>query len=435
MTKNLFLAYVISLFVVCSLPASTALAGILPQDGDAQYELEFWQSIQDSTDAEDYEAYLEAYPNGKFAPLARSRAARYRKAQPVTPQAAAAVTDMDIYYNVVTDANFRREPTSQSEKLGILQRGSRVHVTGRVVGKSWYRIQTDDNLTAYVFAELLREPPILQTPPAPVQTPVQTPVQAPVQAPAPAPAAAGVSAAAGRFETVRDCSDCPEMIVLPPGSFLMGDTNGDRSEKPAHKVTIKSAFAIGKYEVTTAEWNECVKAGGCSHKLKDDPAARSPVRDVSWADAQEYTHWLSKITGKHYRLPTEAEWEYAARAGTQTRYWWGQHADAEKANCKACGGTWDHDKPVEVDHFPPNPFGLYATSGSVWEWVADCWHHNYEGAPTDGSSWDSPDCREYVIRGGSWRNDSTYVHSASRFTYDANVRYLLNGFRVAKSLP
>jgi formylglycine-generating enzyme required for sulfatase activity len=216
----------------------------------------------------------------------------------------------------------------------------------------------------------------------------------------------------------------------------MGDDRGDRSERPAHRVTISKPYAIGKYEVTLAQWNACVQAEAC--KAITSAAGlpdKSPAKDLSWTDAQRYVQWLSKLTGQNYRLPTEAEWEYAARAGTGSRYWWGETMQAGKANCKGCGGDWSNDMPANVDAFPANPYGLYGMNGGVWEWVEDCWYKSYAGAPTDGSAWTRSDCRENVIRGGSWRNDSTYAHSASRFTYDMQVRYLLNGLRVAKTLP
>ena len=234
---------------------------------------------------------------------------------------------------------------------------------------------------------------------------------------------------------IRDCPSCPEMLVLQPATFTMGNNSGDRSERPAHRVSIKRPFAIGKHEVTTKQWKDCVKAGACSYNPDYTNASdNSPVRDISWSDAQEYVRWLSKITKQEYRLPTEAEWEYAARAGTSTRFWWGDSVGVGKADCKDCRGKWSREAPVDVDYYPPNPFGLHGTSGGVWEWVSDCWHKSYKGAPKDGSSWKKADCRENVIRGGAWRNDASYIHSTSRFKYDANVRYLLNGFRVAKTL-
>lgn len=225
------------------------------------------------------------------------------------------------------------------------------------------------------------------------------------------------------------------MVVLQPGSFVMGDDRGDRSERPAHRVSIAYAFAIGKYEVTLGQWNACVEAGSCRAIANTAGLSESsPAKDLSWNDAQQYVRWLSKLTGQNYRLPSEAEWEYAARAGTSSRYWWGDNMQSGKANCKGCGGDWSNEAPADVDAFPANPFGIYGTSGGVWEWVADCWNKSYAGAPKDGSVWTQSDCRENVIRGGSWRNDKTYAHAASRFTYDTGVRYILNGFRVAKSL-
>jgi formylglycine-generating enzyme required for sulfatase activity len=225
------------------------------------------------------------------------------------------------------------------------------------------------------------------------------------------------------------------MVSLPAGSFVMGDNRGDWSEKPAHSVTIKQPFAIGKYEITVAQWNACVLAGGCARSPDiAGTASEIPVRDVSWSDAVEYVKWLGDKTGKPYRLPTEAEWEYAARGGTKTRYWWGNKFVKGKVNCKDCGGAYDHDSPDKIGSLDPNPFGLHDMTGGVWEWVQDCWHHDYKGAPRDGSAWSKDYCRVRVLRGGSWRNDSSYVHSASRFKYDQDVRYLVNGFRVALTL-
>ena len=404
--------------------------GILPQDGEAQYELEFWQSIKDSTDAADYEAYLEAYPNGKFSLLAKSRAERYKKSAPEQP--ALIITDMDVDYIVVRTANIRQEPSAKSKRLGELKQDSTVHVTGQVSGSNWYQVKSATGIMGFVFGDLLQKTaPKPKAPTAPAPHSVPKPVAAPPIAEPKQAARPSTDKAEGK----RDCPACPEMLVVPAGTFTMGENRGDRSEKPAHKISIKRPFAIGKYEVTTGQWNECVKAGACSGKAeKTGSAEKSPVKDISWNDAQDYVRWLSQITKQEYRLPTEAEWEYSARANTQTRFWWGDKVGTGNANCKDCGGKWDRSAPTEVDAYPPNPFGVYGTNGGVWEWVADCWHKSYHGAPKDGSSWDKPDCRENVIRGGSWRNDASYIHSASRFKYDSNVRYLLNGFRVAKTL-
>lgn len=411
--------------------------GILPKDGAAQYEIEFWQSIKDSTDAADYEAYLESYPDGKFASLARSRAQRYKKEKPAPEKPALIITDMDTDYIVLRTANIRQEPSDQSKRLGELKKGSTIHVTGQVSGGNWYQVKSVTGIMGFVFGDLLQKP--VQKPEAPTSTPtprsVPKPVAAPIAKQDPKPKQA-TTQTGDKIEDGRDCPVCPEMITLPAGTFTMGEKRGDRSERPVHTVSIKRPFAIGKYEVTIGQWNECVKDGACSFKAaKGGPGDNSPVRDISWNDTQEYLRWLSQKTKQEYRLPTEAEWEYSARANRQTRFWWGDAVGTGNANCKDCGGKWDRSAPAEVDAYPPNPFGVYGANGGVWEWVNDCWHKSYAGAPKDGSSWNKPDCRENVIRGGSWRNDSSYVHSASRFKYDTNVRYLQNGFRVAKTLP
>ncbi|MBC7950445.1 MAG: SUMF1/EgtB/PvdO family nonheme iron enzyme [Rhodospirillaceae bacterium] len=235
--------------------------------------------------------------------------------------------------------------------------------------------------------------------------------------------------------TLRDCRDCPALVVMKPGSFTMGSMGGDASSKPPHKVTIAKPFALGKFEVTVAEWNACVQAGAC--KAAGEPGEggdRLPVRNVHWQDAQDYVAWLTKQTGRKYRLPTEAEWEFAARGGADSAYWWGDVFGKGKANCSDCGGAYDRKLPSPVDAFPANGFGLFGTAGGVAEWVQDCWHPNYAGAPKDGAAREEPNCRERVIRGGSWRNDHSYAASASRFYYDGDVRYIANGFRVVREM-
>jgi formylglycine-generating enzyme required for sulfatase activity len=236
-------------------------------------------------------------------------------------------------------------------------------------------------------------------------------------------------------DTFQDCDACPEMIALPAGSFIMGTKGGDPSETPAHTVKIARPFAMSRFEITAAEWKACVDAGGCKHQPKrKGMTGTSPVHNLSWLDTQQYVKWLSKRTGAKYRLPTEAEWEYAARAGTKTAFWWGNSVGKGNANCKNCGGDYNRKRPAVVDYFDGNAFGLQGMSGSVWEWVEDCWFDNYKGAPADGSARDRKNCQSRVLRGGSWRNDADYARSASRFTYDNDVRYVLNGFRVVREM-
>ncbi|HJV88614.1 MAG TPA: SUMF1/EgtB/PvdO family nonheme iron enzyme [Noviherbaspirillum sp.] len=342
--------------------------GVLPKDSAEQYELTFWDSIKDSNHISDYEAYLQAYPNGRFAALARARIERLRKAAPKAETPA---------------------------------------------------------------------PPAAKTPAA--KSPAEKPRPAPAKAaPAPSPAPSSASSPAPQPSTVKsagavkDCATCPDLVALPAGEFTMGSNTSDPSEKPAHRVTIGTPFAIGKYEVTVAHWDACADAGACPRPDNENRPKNTPMRDVSWDDAQLYVKWLAKVTGKPYRLPTEAEWEYAARGGTTTRYWWGDQMQRGKADCKDCGDPWQENAPTPVGSFAPNPFGLYDTSGSVWEWVSDCWHNNYKGAPHDGKAWDEANCRMRVIRGGSWREGASYMPSTTRFKYDASVRQSQNGFRVAR---
>lgn len=228
----------------------------------------------------------------------------------------------------------------------------------------------------------------------------------------------------------RDCPVCPEMVQILAGQFVMGSTF-DALERPPHLVKIDYPFAIAKYEVTVGSWKACVADGVCAELPKLEGAAVDmPVRNVAWTDTQSYIEWLSKKSGKTYRLPTEAEWEYAARATTDTTYWWGDNVEPDKSNCKDCGGVHDNKNPNQKGQYAANLFGLHDMNGNVWEWVADCWDKSYVDHPSDGSAWNQPDCRQRVLRGGSWRDDASYIRSASRFFYDADVRYSGNGFRV-----
>ena len=232
---------------------------------------------------------------------------------------------------------------------------------------------------------------------------------------------------------IRDCPQCPEIVLIQPGAFEMGSTEMFDFEAPVHQVSIRKPFYIGRREVTFEEWDACLAEGGCKQKPDDRGLGRSrrPVTDLDWDDAKGYVAWLSQKTGKTYRLPSESEWEYVARAGTTTTYPWGRTVDKDKANCLGC--TSDPvKKAIDTGSFPPNAFGVYDMAGNAAEWVEDCWSDNYKGAPTDGSAWTKPVCRERVLRGGSFNNDPRYLRSAARFKYDQNVRFYTNGFRVVR---
>ena len=239
------------------------------------------------------------------------------------------------------------------------------------------------------------------------------------------------------FQVIQDCDDCPKMVVIPAGSFVMGGSYED--EQPQHRVDVVK-FAMGKYEVTFDEYD--VFANSTGKDLPDDQGwgrGLQPVINVSWKDAQEYIEWLKLHTGWQYRFPSEAEWEYAARAGTTTDYWWGDEIredDTDWAHCNGCGSHWVGDKTARIGSFSASPFGLYDTAGNVWEWVEDCVHYNYMDVPDDGSAW-TEDCPSItrMMRGGSWNRNPNALRSANREWNDNYIEGNHIGFRVAQDLP
>jgi formylglycine-generating enzyme required for sulfatase activity len=275
--------------------------------------------------------------------------------------------------------------------------------------------------------------------PPPTQTTTPTPVPTPTPTPAPAPAPAQTSIETPRADTAkagdvfRDCADCPEVVVVPAGSFQMGSTT--EYEGPVHAVKIEKPFAIGRYEVTFDEWDRCVEEGSCKHRPDDREWGRGnrPAINVSWLDAKAFVTWLSEKTGQTYRLPSEAEWEYAARGGANTPYWWGRDVGARQANCRECK-TDGPAQTMPVGSFKANPSGLFDTAGNAAEWVEDCWNDNYRGAPVNGSAWQTGQCRLRVLRGGAFDSQAKYLRSQARFRYDSDVRFSANGFRVLREL-
>lgn len=241
-----------------------------------------------------------------------------------------------------------------------------------------------------------------------------------------------------------DAPTCPELVVIPPGEFIMGSTEAERQwaveqgarhqwvewEKPQHLVRIANSLAVGRYPVTFEEYGPFARTTG-----RAEPAdqgwgrGRRPVINVDWEDAKAYVEWLSVTTGEHYRLLSEAEWEYACRAGTTTRYWWGDEITPENANYGSDGG-----RTSEVGSYPANRFGLYDMHGNVWEWMEDRWHDSYNGAPDDGSAWSAANDSRRVLRGGSWSRKPGGLRSASRGRSLADDRKFNFGFRVARTL-
>ena len=241
-------------------------------------------------------------------------------------------------------------------------------------------------------------------------------------------------------DALRSGGRGPVMVMIPAGTFRMGCLSNDDDcsddELPLRDVTIGRPFALSVYEATFAEWDACVAAGGCGgHEPDDEGWGRGsrPVVNVSWDDARAYAQWLSAQTGAEYRLPSESEWEYAARAGTATKYSWGNEIGVNRANCSGCVSWWDYDLTAPVGAFESNAFGLHDMHGNVWEWVADC-SGSYAGAPTDGSAWPHGECSRRVLRGGAWSNIPRFLRAADRGRNASDYRNINVGFRVARTL-
>lgn len=370
----------------------------------AQNEPEFidWQAAQREGSREGYEAFLKLWPNSRYAPEATRKFRMLDQA-----------SDTALW----KDAVGKGTKEAYERYLQQYPNGSNVNKAARII------------------AELAAAQPLS-------------------------------SVAEGQLKSLaefRECADCPKMIVIPGGQFLMGSTASDISrndafenEGPQHKVTIAQRFAIGKYEVTFAEWDTCMQDGGCrGYRPGDEGWGRGnmPVMNVSWDDAKLYVRWLSQKTGKIYRLPTEAEWEYAARAGSSTKFYFGNDSkslckyanvadEAGSQNIRGSTGfsTWQicndgYFHTASVGSLAPNKFGLYDMLGNVGEWVEDVWHPNYNGAPSDGSAWlTGGDPQIRIGRGGSYYNLEDGVRSAVRLNYRAGSQGNLAGFRVARTL-
>ena len=253
------------------------------------------------------------------------------------------------------------------------------------------------------------------------------------------------------LDMFQECVVCPEMIVIPAGEFIMGapesEQGSEDNERPQHKVTFAAAFAVGRFALTFAEWDACVAEGGCRNYKPPDKGwgrGRQPVINLWWDDARAYVRWLSERTRRSYRLLSEAEREYVTRAGTTTPFWWGSSPSTDQANYDGsftypfhAGGSKGEfrKKTAPVDSFAPNPWGLYQVHGNVFEWVEDCWHGDYIGAPIDGSPWNDVDCDRHVLRGGSWDFPPSHLRSADRGAVASAVNLVPVGMRIARTLP
>lgn len=340
--------------------------------------------------------------------------------------AMSAIEQMDAEYVAIQPTAVQQQPNAESLQIVGLDVGQHITVTGRVRERNWYRVIVDSGHVGYVDGGYIRPLSVQEQQVAVVTAPPKPVKVSPVK-----PAVGVFESAENVF---RDCDLCPEMIGLDAGAFTMGSA-ADPSEQPPHDVTVGHRFAIGRFEVTIAQWAACFEDGGCSYEPKYSAEPEfAPMRNLSWDDAEEYVTWLRNKTGKPYRLPSEAEWEYAARGGTQSDYWWGDELGSGRANCRDCGGEWNRKLPARIGSFAANPFGIHDLNGGVAEWTGDCWFANHAKAPKDGSARNRRDCQKRVLRGGSWRDDGNYMRSASRLNYDASVQYVVNGLRVALTL-
>jgi len=255
----------------------------------------------------------------------------------------------------------------------------------------------------------------------------------------PTPLSNGNARALKRGDMFKECASCPDMIVVPAGEFLMGSQSpeGRDDERPQHKVAIANAFAVSKFEITFDEWDGCVAHGGCKNLVKDPIWGRGlqPVIKVTWDDATAYASWLTKQTGGLYRLLTEAEWEYVARAGLPGRL----PLDGSKSALDK-RAWYDHPKsnvgPLPVGSRDPNEFGLFDVLGNVWEWVEDCYKDSYDNAPTDGMAVELSSCHTHwrVLRGGAMDSELKDVSYTKRYGYGSSFIQINNGFRVARTL-
>ncbi len=247
----------------------------------------------------------------------------------------------------------------------------------------------------------------------------------------------------GGLTAFTDCARCPQMVVVPAGEFTMGSPPADQQAETQHRVTIAAPFAVSKFEITFAQWDACVKDHGCGgYRPQDEGWGRGnrPVVNLSWENARDYTLWLGAKTHKPYRLLSEAEWEYAARAGTTTAFSFGATISPSQANFD---GSPDGSGPSEVNRqktmpvgsFPANAFGLHDMHGNAYEWVEDCWHDDYTAkAPTDGSAWMEDGCRGHVGRGGSWEDSQSELRSSARSGGYKDELSSTDGLRIARGL-
>ncbi len=258
----------------------------------------------------------------------------------------------------------------------------------------------------------------------------------------PLPLSRNENAALRPMDHFKECGSCPEMIVVPAGQFIMGASENEPGstpdERPQHQVSFTQSFSVGRFPVTFDEWDACLAAMGCSYRPSDQNWGRGkqPVIGILWDDANEYVGWLSRKTGRSYRLLSEAEREYVTRAGTSSAFWWGDDITSLQAN--SAPPTLDHSQPqfsktVQVDSFGPNPWGFFQVHGNVYDWVEDCGNDNYENAPSDGTAWIKGNCDVHMLRGGAFSRRPETLRSAARLWSGSANRMIYMSLRVART--
>lgn len=436
-------------------------AAAAPSVHDPSIETTFWNSIKDTQDRSDFEAYLKRYPDGHFAALAQNRIAALGRAAPPQQQRPAPQQNRPAPPRQRAAApppapRAATRPPATPDRAEAKKSGNGLLIGGLIAGlavlagaafmlvpraersPATAAIPATVEETPVVDALMARGREGYQEPvaDAPDSAPDDGDAEESVEAPAldaadSAMATAAVetapaAASAKREDVFRDCDACPLMKKIPAGAFLMGSPPGESGrnayEGPQREVAV-NAFAIGVYEVTNAEWALCAADNACRARRGD--AGDLPALGVSWRDADAYATWLSRKTGRKYRLPTEAEWEYAARAGTSSAYWWGDAFDRSRVPTRSAS---------EVGAFAPNAFGLYDVLGNAREWVADCYVNNYANAPTDGAAVSDGDCAKRVVRGGAWSSAPADMRVANRSRIDLGVTANYMGVRLAADL-
>ena len=257
----------------------------------------------------------------------------------------------------------------------------------------------------------------------------------------PRPLSLKENAALKPMDQFKECESCPEMIVVPAGHFRMGahetEPGSTPDERPQHQVSFTQSFSVGRFAVMFDEWDACVTAKGCSYHPPDQNwgRAKQPVINILWDEAKEYVAWLSRKTGRPYRLMSEAEREYVTRAGTSSAFWWGDDFKPLQANS---AHSSDHSPPpiartVPVDSFAPNPWGFFQVHGNVYDWVEDCGNDSYENAPSDGSAWTEGNCNVHMLRGGAFSRRPETLRSAARLWSGGTNRMIYMSIRVART--